>query len=410
MPTYAAFLGHQPRISLAELSAALPDMKTVRMIGNMVAVIETSAELTKKSIDTLGGTMLLAVQLPYGEKHLGKISQTVTELLSDAKGKVTFSLRTDGVSLMAVHGLYRDIKAQLKKSGKPVRYVGSERVPAATVLLHELDMLDLKHGVEIVILQVDDWLWVGRTVAAHNPHAYTKRDMEKPVRDTHVGLLPPKLAQTLLNFGSWLVESRRDPAEKKPKKPLPLTVFDPFCGSGVIPMECLLRGWNVLCSDASQKAVSGCEKNLDWVRKEFAILKRDVTSSVWKQDATKPFELKEKPDVMVSETSLGTPLEKRATQKEISALKSACEKVEAGFIENAAKTLPGVPIVCTFPVWMGSAGPIFLEKVWDAVRDNGFEPVLPPGVSTDVAIHKSLLYRRPDQFVGRQIVLLRPKK
>jgi hypothetical protein len=41
-------------------------------------------------------------------------------------------------------------------------------------------------------------------------NAYAKRDMGKPVRDTGVGLLPPKLAQILLNFGSWLVHGQFD--------------------------------------------------------------------------------------------------------------------------------------------------------------------------------------------------------
>ncbi len=40
-------------------------------------------------------------------------------------------------------------------------------------------------------------------------------------------------------------------------------VFDPFCGTGVIPLEAILRGCNVLASDISLKAVNGTTKNIE---------------------------------------------------------------------------------------------------------------------------------------------------
>lgn len=404
MPSYCAFLGHQPRISLAELSAVLPQMKLVRMVGNALAVIDTPADVGQRELSTWGGIMLLAQGIDTAPgKRFANIPQIVCDLTAEAKSKTVFSFRTDGVPRDIVHNLYRDTKQLLKKKGKGARYVGSESAPAATILLHELELLTGKHGCELVLLQDDEWQWVGRTVAAHDPNAYTKRDIGKPARDTRVGLLPPKLAQIMLNFGQWLALGH------EVKRKQTLTVLDPFCGSGVIPMEALLRGWEVLASDASLKSVNACERNVEWLRKEEKILKKDVASEIWKQDAVKPFELKTKPDVIVTETMLGEPLLKRPSQKDITSLRSAVEKIEAGFIENASKTLAGVPMVCTFPVWMSATGPVFLEKIWGTIRDCGYETVLPPGVSTDVAVHKSLLYRRPDQFVGRQITLLRPK-
>ncbi len=410
MPSYCAFLGHQPHISIAELQAVLPGLKVTRKIGNLVAIFDVPEKIDPKMLPTWGGTMLLAKELSEKPSpNFNNIPKQLSDTVADVKGKVTFSLRCDGLDKMTVHRLYRDCKDALRKAGKPARYVGTDTVPAATVLIHELDLLSGKHGCEIVLLKRDDWVWAGQTISAHDPNSYTKRDIQKPARDMHIGMLPPKLAQVMLNFGQWLVESKKPKDEKKPKKPAPLTVLDPFCGSGVVLMEAILRGWPVLGSDTSLKAVNSAERNLDWMRKEWSILKRDVASTLWKQDAAKPFELKELPDVVVTETTLGESLQKKPTLKEIATHKSIAEKVEAAFIENAAKTLPGVPIVCTFPVWVGSGDPVMLEKVWRTIADCGYEPVLPPGVSTDVAVYKSLLYKRPDQFVARQIVLLRPK-
>jgi len=279
-------------------------------------------------------------------------------------------------------------------------------------MLHQEGLLTGQHGCELTIVMEEGGdLWVGRTVAAQDIDAYSKRDMEKPVRDTTVGLLPPKLAQTLLNFGAYMAGSI--PEKKKDKLTIidsPLSVLDPFCGTGVIPMECLLLGWPVQASDSSLKAVTGCTKNLEWIRKEMKIAKKDVPSNVWKQDATKPFSLKDKPQVIVSETTLGTPLASRPTLKDVSSLRSENEKIQAAFLHNVAATLPGVPVVCTWPVWYSSKTPVFLEKIWKAAHDAGFEPVLPPGITPTTEGRLSLLYRRPDQFVGREIVLLKPKK
>jgi len=255
---------------------------------------------------------------------------------------------------------------------------------------------------ELVSLRTGDFLRIGRPLAREYPDAYTKRDVMKPVRDTRVGLLPPKLAQILLNFGAYMAN---DGKEKKLKT---LTVLDPFCGTGVIPMEALLRGWDVLASDTSLKAVNGCEKNIDWTRKEYDILKKDVAATIWKQDAQKPFELKEKPDVIVTETTLGTPFATTPPSKDAMKSRTEVEEIETGFLENIAATLPGVPVVCTLPVWFPKAGPLYIEKTWKKIHDIGFRPILPPNVNPHHPERLSILYHRPDQSVGREIVLLKP--
>jgi len=243
--------------------------------------------------------------------------------------------------------------------------------------------------------------------------------MEKPVRDTRAGMLPPKLAQILLNLGGWLVRTRPSAAENlksEIRKAQPPVVLDPFCGTGVIPLECLLRGWPVLASDASLKAVNGCEKNIEWIRKEYKVAKGATPSAVSKHDATDAFDftkvkdssLRRGPDVVVTETMLGPALNERPTAKDVQQWKSQAEALEGAFIANAAATLRGVPVALMLPVWYLRTGPVFLERVWTAVEKAGYRPVLPPGIGPSAPGRTTLLYRRPDQVVGREIVLLSP--
>ena len=422
MPSYAAFLGHQPRISLAELAAAVPGFTYRTTLKESVVLFESPAELDAPFFATLGGTVILARRVSDQAVTISDIPAIMVSELKDARrGKLIFALRSLLLPRATIRTLYRQCKEALRKLGRPCRYVGSDREPAAAVLLRDAGLLDPKRGCELVLLPEGDdeesqSLWVGRTIAAQDVDAYTKRDIGKPVRDTTVGLLPPKLAQILLNMGAWVARGCVTPLPVPAVRPRPaargpqLTVFDPFCGTGVIPLECLMRGWNVLASDLMQKAVNGCEKNIEWLRKEFKILKKDTESLVWKQDATKPFVLKHLPGLVVTETTLGPALEDRPSQKSAAKMKTELERLEAAFVENCARTLPGVPLVLTWPFWKIKNETIFLERAWAAAHGAGYMATLPPGIAPSREDRLSLLYRRPDQYVGREIVLLLPRK
>ncbi|MBU0766600.1 hypothetical protein KKF55_02345 [Patescibacteria group bacterium] len=413
---YAAFLGHQPLISIAELSASIEDFSLVKVLDNRVAIFDTAQDLDQEFLDTLGGIVVLAKQVTEEDLSLDDIHKVLTNEIGSKRGKVTFSLRTHNIPRDAIATLYRRCKKSLKGQGRPCRYVGSEKKPAPPIVLFDSELIEGKDGCELVILgiQEDDSsrLWIGRTVGAQDINWYSFRDMEKPVRDTTIGLLPPKLAQILLNFGEFLTrETRNQKLEtSKQKGELALTIYDPFCGTGVILMEALLREWDILASDIAKKAVTGCTKNLDWLRKEEKILKKDVSSEIWKQDATKPFDLKDPPDVIVTETTLGPPITNRLPMKEVAKLKTQNEKLQEQFLENAAATLPGVPIVCAWPVWKQKGGWIHLDKVWKVIDKLGYRPSLPPEVGLEIPGRMSLFYRRKDQFVGREIVMLMPPR
>lgn len=62
-----------------------------------------------------------------------------------------------------------------------------------------------------------------RTSFVQDIESYTARDQARPMRDARVGMLPPKLAQIIIN----LALSNNDITE----------VLDPFCGTGVVLQE-----------------------------------------------------------------------------------------------------------------------------------------------------------------------------
>lgn len=409
MNEYAAVLGHQPHISIAELAATVEGFSLKTIIGKNLAVFE-GEKIAEDAIDHLGGILFLAERITDADVSMDDVPQILKQEVSSVKKKVTFSLRCFQVSPKDVRLAYKRGKEVLRKADKACRYIGSEKKPAPTAAVLGANIVGGKKGCELLIINQESGLWIGKTIGVQNIDDYTWRDIEKPVRDTTVGLLPPKLAQVMLNFGAW---QKRQNAEEKPKKTKRkkkeiYTVFDPFCGTGVIPLECMLRGWNVVASDVAQKAVNGTKKNVEWMRKERKILKKDVSDTVSKHDATKEFTLKDLPDMVVTETSLGPNLEKRPTKKDVTKLKSDNEKLQEAFLKNVAATLPGVPLVCTWPFWRMKDGNVYLEKIWDKLENIGYKAVMPDGVEVEDEQKPSLPYQRKDQFVGRQIVLLQP--
>jgi hypothetical protein len=396
MPTYAAFLGNQPLLSLSELHAVLPGISDARLVGRSTVIFSVPTPIAREELATWGGTMLIAEELQAKGKP-EDVPGLLHKAIGGLKGKVTFAIRAEGVSPDIVRNLYRHCKDRLKKEGLPSRYVGNERQPAATALLRDAKLLDGTGGAEIVLIRDEKHIWIGRAIAAQDPDAYTERDMHKPVRDTRAGMLPPKLAQILLNFG-WMLTGGRSHQG-------PLVVFDPFCGTGVIPLEVALRGWTILASDSSAKAVAGCETNLDWLRKVKKLKKSDAPATIWKQDARKPFALKEKPDVIVSETALGPALTIRPTATDCKKYAAEADALETEFLQNVAASLPGVPLVITWPVWYLKNGAVRLEKTWQKFEKIGYRVVPPPGLPAESLERPTITYRRGDQFVGREIVL-----
>lgn len=404
MHSYAALLGHNPALSIAELSALLPDVQKEQILPGPFLTFSTAQTLDQAFLNRLGGTILIAKRIS------GNVVLTLDDLpamlaaeLAPVKGKATFALRFSGIGPKHGHDLLRACKKGLKTRGTPSRYIGNERDPAKPIQLHDGGLLDPKRGAELMILQERHQLWIGRTIAAQDVKAYTLRDVEKPVRDTTVGLLPPKLAQILLNFGEYILGQKPIAKSHKP------IVFDPFSGTGVIPIECLLRGNPVLASDVSLKAVNGTEKNLEWTRKTYKIAKKDVASTVWKQDATKKFEFgKAMPDVIVTEGSLGPNLKDRPTVRELEKYLRDAEALAESFLKNCAACLPTAPIVLTIPVWYAQKKMVPLRKFSEALAKLGYHTVLPPHCDGWLPDRLSILYRRSDQFVGREIVLLKP--
>jgi hypothetical protein len=79
-----------------------------------------------------------------------------------------------------------------------------------------------------------------------------------------------------------------------------------------------------------------------------------------------------------------------------------CNHIIGSFLKNIAKQLaPGTPMVLAVPAWRDTQGSFTHLQLVNKVEDYGFERIELTTVDSD-----KLLYSRPDQVVGRELLLL----
>jgi len=172
-----------------------------------------------------------------------------------------------------------------------------------------------------------------KTVAVQDLYYWTAKDYGRPAIDPHSGIMPAKIARTMVNLALQ-------------QNPDTQTVYDPFCGSGTILVEALDLGCNVLGSDLSKKAVNASQMNCTWFTK-----KQQLTNSftVFEADATH-IESKDVPkmvDAIVFEGYLGPQTPEYTKVHDIV---KGLEKMYRGVFKHLYKFLaPNGIMVCALP-------------------------------------------------------------
>lgn len=374
-------LGRETELCQAELTSLYPAAQH----HGPVSVIESSDEL---SIDRLGGTIKCArvisiLKADTSQAELvAAISDFMTGAAPDAKLHFGISVYGHGSSRKGrsdVQRLGLEVKKALRSHGLSVRFVegkGGNELTAAQLKYNQLTT----KGFEIVLAYTTDGVVLARTYAYQDIDSYSKRDWERPVRDSKVGMLPPKLAQMMINLAN--------PAKGS-------TVYDPFCGNGVIMQEALLMGYDASGSDVSSEMVDATTQNLAWLRQNYDI---PGSSHAWEADATSLTELPPK-SVIVSEGYLGTPIHANLRDNQISAIVDPVNALYYAFLKQARALLKqGDLMVLSMPCWASERTTLHLPVI-DQIAKLGYATKQHSG-------HGTLVYRRENQFVGREIAIL----
>ncbi len=205
---YITLLGRQPEISLAELAAVF-GADCVNRISQQFAKVQTA----QFDITTLGGTIKYAkviAELPASrtdKTSLLAASRFITQHYhakwAHSPHKITLGLSAYNLNMSArdVQKTGLILKSSLKKSGTSLRLIPNDQPALSTATAHNNKLGGSPYKVELLLIKTTDRrLIIAESHGVQNITAYTRRDRHRPRRDTFVGMLPPKLAQIMLNL------------------------------------------------------------------------------------------------------------------------------------------------------------------------------------------------------------------
>ncbi len=261
MKKYFFVLGSNNDLSLAEIKALFPN-NTWYKYGT-VAISEFQAELNIANlINSLGGIIKIGeIVSEFSLANRRALSDGVkNEIIlsakkNEAEGKFNFgfSFYEDNRVPGDFFKLGLAVKKDLKSIGISSRMVTSREKILSSVVVEQNNLIS--KGVELCLITDKKGVFVGKTLAVQPFKALSSRDFGRPQRDDHSGMIPPKLAQIMINL------ARRDDKDYDKK-----ILLDPFCGSGTILTEAYLMNFKkIIGSDLSDKAVSDSIKNIDWI-------------------------------------------------------------------------------------------------------------------------------------------------
>lgn len=300
------------------------------------------------------------------------------------------------------------LKKSIKKTGRNVRLVPNKAPELNTAqVMH--NQLTGPTGWELVFIRDGNTTVIAQTVKVQDIDSYTKRDRERPKRDARVGMLPPKLAQIIINLAvGKLPEDKLQnicdvPAgQPVPTKLLGKTILDPFCGTGVTLIEATLMGYDVYGSDIEPRMVQYSTANMDWLQAEFAaklaaaLEVGDATSHRWQQTSI---------DFVAGEAYLGRPFTTRPTAEVLNQTISGGNLIIKKFLRNIHSQLqPDTRLCLAVPAWQVKNGQFKHLPLLDSLEEIGYNRV-----SFEHVRDEDLLYYREDQIVARQLLVLQRK-
>ncbi len=388
-------LGRQPALGLAELES-LFGADNVWPTGDKAALVNIDpAEIP---FGRLGGSIKLAkllTELPNTdwETLTHYINKTLPGHLGYLpEGKLKFGLSAYGlkVDVATINRSALWLKKTIKKAGRSVRIVPNNELSLGSAqVIH--NQMTSPLGMELILVRDGDKTLLAQTVAEQDIEAYAARDQGRPKRDARVGMLPPKLAQIIINLAVG-------PDDAIPGT-LGTEILDPFCGTGVILQEALLMGYNPVGSDLDPRMVEYTQENIYWLdRQRIRAFARDPVVTVG--DATKLTWLPS-PTFIACETYLGRPFSSVPTTDVLQEVMQDVNLIHKRFLQNVARQLGvGQRICIAVPAWRINNGFKHL-KVLDNLEELGYNRI-----EFVHARQEDLIYHREGQVVARELVVL----
>ena len=397
-----AILGRQPAIGVAELESVFGGEK-IRVLGDYACLIET-----KKLNVSHFGSILKTGQVIFEINSIDwrDISKKITKIFehdfTNFSGKITLGISAYGLKIRAneVSKTGAIIKQKLKNHGVSARIIPSKTAELSTAISHNNKLGLSEKKIEILVVRGGKKTIIALSEGAQNITSYARRDQNRPKRDAFVGMLPPKLAQTMINLGAGENQPQIQALFGKKTFENP-EILDPFCGTGTVLQEATLKGFEVFGTDLSDKMIDFSQENLDWFKQEFR--PHGKIGKIYQADAThEKWDFAPKLSTVVCETYLGQPFSAPPSPKKLAEVRENCNRIISNFLKNLAHQIPEDTQICiAVPAWKNQNGNFSHLPLIDFLEELGYNRREFMRVKP-----QDLIYYRENQVVARELLVL----
>lgn len=388
-------LGRQPAIGRAELESLLGGDHCMPL-GEQAVLSDIPVNdplFSRLGSSVKAGTILDII--PYG--NIPNLHQALRPLVLECASLITegkiqlgisaYDIKTSPKQLMAI-GL--NLKKALRAQKYSTRLIPNQELELSSAQILHNHLIGIR-GIELLLIRHGDKIVVARTTHVQDINAYALRDQNRPKRDAFVGMLPPKLAQTIINLA---VSTQPAPAPQ-------FTILDPFCGTGVLLQEALLMEFGAYGTDIETRMIDYSAKNLKWLHEQYntpetiPLAIGDATIFTWQQ----PFA------AVACEAYLGHPLAHWPRPEKLQEIIGTCNVIIEKFLRNLAGQIPAGTRCCVaVPAWINPNGKIHHLPTLDHLEKIGYNRVRFKHVR-----EADLVYYRSDQIVARELLVITRK-
>lgn len=414
---YFSLFGNHPDLSFLELCSVLESENisyTIESFSNSVCLWECAQEIPLVYFQKrLGGTVKFGLLYDQTfEYKKDSLAQVLTDLLlpmQEYSKRLTFGLslyvrndekkesfRSFRKNQSFLKSLGLDIKKSLIQNGGSIRFVFPQQTLGLSSVVVEKNNLTKSGNTELVLFKNTSEVLLGKTLFVQPFEEYSFRDWSRPHHDMSTGLLPPKLAQIMINLTG--LSPKNQPH-----------LHDPFCGFGTLLQEALLMGYeHVGGSDIDPIRVEETRANIAWLCSKHSCSLSP--QRIFESPAGKLGVLfaPESLDAFITEPYLG-PILPKHQKPPLQLVRELSHLYFQSFKAFYTLLKKGGVVVCVLPVWRSQKNTPL--AVFDRILSLGFKNTTIPSHLLKY-IHqptnrKTLLYTRVDQTIARELCVFK---
>ncbi|MDD4151295.1 MAG: hypothetical protein PHR68_01655 [Candidatus Gracilibacteria bacterium] len=396
--------GREFKLSIAEILAIFPTIKIITVSKSVTIFDGVSIDEILEKSPNLGGSIKIMEIREILDKN-SKIPEIILNYFEGKTGKIDYGINTFPEK-PELKKILIDTKKILQANSISSRFVNKDfRNLSSVQITHEKL---IKKETDLNFIFDYENLYFATSIFVQDIEGYGKRDFDKE-RSMQTGMLPPKLAQIMLNLAGGEV------------------IYDPFVGLGTVLIEAILNGSKkVFGSDLSSEMVKVTSKNLEDLKENFKYKIIEQNSKYIQE-----IDFLNEVESIVTEGYLGEIMtQKNISSDRIDTQKKKLRDLYIGFFSGLQKLQFKGNIVISFPFWEMNKKYFYFEEVYEIINKYcEIQKLLPEKLEfgnqdkakerinsvdeyynfIEVTKAGSLLYKRDNQLVGREIFKLQIK-